>query len=62
MSLNQFSKITAKKLENYCKQWGDLNATIIDNAMASFCDIFTLKSLIQEATRIKNPYNLSSLH
>ena len=54
-SLNEFSKIAAKKLENCCKQWGDLNATIIDNAKASFCDIFTLKSLIREATHIKNP-------
>ena len=35
---------------------GDFNAEESDTAIKGFCDIYSFKNLIKDATRFKNPY------
>ena len=57
----------SKVIDIYMKDYeniilvGDFNATVADNAMNEFCQMYNLQNLINEPTCYKNPINPSSI-
>ena len=62
-----FLKILGSTLDYYmCRLdnfilLGDFNSAAHENAMKEFCDTYSLKHLVTEATCFKNPLNPSSI-